>query len=405
LYGAFRLNRTSKARSGLSPLGLAAAVLLAAIGASSYEACSVYDSSLLAGFDAQGASGDGAGGDGGCVHAEPPARPPETDAATTASFTVVAAFKTIDIGLSAQPDAGIPPFGYDLDKVCTCPGPPSCQQQMGAPETCDDDGGRDNTDIGLFRVLGAAASTGTSQIDQGLSQGQYGLLLVVNNYNGLANDSNVTVDFYVSNGLEPGIDGGPQTPLFNGSDRWTRDHNSVAGDQGPVYTDDAAYVSDYFVVSQMPKAIPIAFGDRSFLGGATMILNGALIVGQLVQVSVGDAGLFGYAMNGGTIAGRWSTRDLLATLATIPDSQNDAGGFLCGSSISYQIIKTVVCQTADISESSSNDNKPVLAPCDAISVGLQFTAVPAQLGEVTEVPAAPAGCGDGGVPFSDKCSP
>jgi hypothetical protein len=376
---------------------------MAGFGACTYEACSVYDSSLLAGFDAQAAGDNATAGDGGCMHAEPPARPTESDAGITDSFQVVAAFKTIDIGLSVQLDAGIPPFGYDLDKVCTCPGPPSCQQQKNAAETCDDDAGRDNTDIGLFRVLGAAASTGTSQIDQGLNQGQYGLLLVVNNYNGQENDSNVTVDFYVSNGLEPGPDGGPQTPLLNGSDRWTRDHNSVASDQGPVYSDDAAYVSNYFVVSQMPKAIPIAFGDRSFLGGATMILNGALIVGHLDAVNVGDAGLFGFAMKGGTIAGRWSTTDLLATLATIPDG--DGGSFLCGSSVSYQLIKTVVCQSADISESASNDNKPILAPCDAISVGLQFTAGPAQLGEVTEVPAAPAGCGDAGIPFSDKCSP
>lgn len=157
----------------------------------------------------------------------------------------------------------------------------------------------------------------------------------------------------------------------------------------------------------MAKAIPIAFGDQSFLGGATMLVSGAVIVGQLMPYVVGDGGrtVFSYALRSGTIAGRWGSADLLSTLATIPDSAHD-GGFVCGNdSFTYNVIKTVVCGNADISQSRSNDNStPQLAPCDAISVGLQFTAVPAQLGQVFGVAPAPAGCGTGDVPLGTSAT-
>src|ERR1019366_4299057 len=74
--------------------------------------------------------------------------------------------------------------------------------------------GRDNTDIDLFRGLGGAASTGTAQIDDGLQSGQYGLLLVIDGYNGMADDENVTVSYYVSNGVNRTADGGIPTPTF-----------------------------------------------------------------------------------------------------------------------------------------------------------------------------------------------
>jgi hypothetical protein len=400
-------------RKGVSLAGLAAVVVVGAIAASSYQACSVYDASLLVGPDSSAvvapeASGD-ANGDGGCVGAVPPSRPaptPDDDAAS--QITVVAAFNTIDIGLT-ELDASVPPFGYNLDEQCTCPGPPSCAQQAKAPETCDDpdSGGRDNSDIKLFRLFGMTATSGTMQIDQQLSMGQYGLLLVVNNYNGQPDDSNVTVDFYVSDGLARDDAGLIPRPKLDGQDMWTRDVNSISPSNTALYSDDTAYVSNSVVVAHFGK-IPITFGDRSFLGGATMKLSSAVIVGQLTAYSEGDSGSapFGFALKGGTIAGRWSTTDLLSTLATIPDTTSDAstGGFLCGDSGAYQIIKIVVCQTADISSNVTNDNNTPLAPCDAISVGLQFTALPAQLGPVIAVPPAPAGCADSNGTFTDKCS-
>lgn len=379
----------------------ALSALAAGLVVASYPGCAVYDTSLLASAD----GGTSSQADYVCHSAVWPDRPPSDDNDGGGNFTVVAAFNTIDIGLSAAPEAGVPPYGYDLDGVCTCPGPPSCQQIKGATESCDDDAGRDHTAIELFSTLRSAASTGTAQIDEGLSAGQYSLLLVINGYNGQPDDSHVVVDFYVSNGLERDEDGGIPVPQFNGQDRWTIDPSTINGTM-PIFEDDTAYVSGGLVVAKLPGQVPIVFGDRSFLGGARMFLSGTIVVGSLSPYQLeSEAGTaFGYALTKGTIAGRWPTSSLLATLATIPDTTTKDGGYLCGNSFAYTLIKEAVCYSADISQSELNDNQqPSLAPCDAVSVGLQFTAVPAQLGSVLAEPPAPAGCEINGMPWTDHC--
>jgi hypothetical protein len=408
------LNRTFGFRTLAGAVGITVAV--AVVAASSYQGCAVYNPSLLnpGGSDASADAPSGTDVVAACHHAAPPSRPAPPDGGVDdySIPPVVAAFRTIDIGVSGDVDAAIPPFGYDLDNDCTCPGPPSCTPQAGSTNSfCDDEAGRDNTDIQLFRLLRGPASTGTSQIDQGLTAGQYGLLVVITNYNGTPDDSVVRVDFYVSNGLNRAPDGSTPAPKFDGTDRWTIDPHSLLGGAAggqPIYSDPSAYVAANVVVAHLAQ-LPIAFGDRSFLGGATMQLYGAVIVGQLVDFSLGDGGNgngLGLALSGGTIAGRWPTTQILSTLATIPEE----GGFLCGTDpvdydiVKYDIVKDVICRAADISTLSTEDNTtPTLAPCDAISVGMQFTAVPAQLGDVLVVPPAPAGCQDGGIAWSDSC--
>ena len=379
------------------------ALVLALSCAWSYEACAVYNQSLIGPADAGGADSEDDGP--ACMHAEPPTRPPPDDGGAAQNITVVAAFNTIDIGASGDADAPSPPFGYDLDHVCTCPGRASCTPPASAPKNlsfCDDEAGRDNTDIQLFRGLTTTASAGTIEIDQGLSAGQFGLLIVITDYNGQADDSKVQVDFYVSNGVTRTADGGIPTPRLNGDDLWTIDPSSIVGGQPggpPVYSDMTAYVSGGYVVANMAQ-LKIAFGDRTFLGGATMQLYGAVIVGKLYSYALTDAGtVFGYALSGGTIAGRWPTSEILTTLALIPQ---EGGTFLCGlDSLNYNLVRGAVCNNADIQTLSSQDN--INAPCDAISVGMQFTAVPAKLGGILAVPPAPSGCRDGGVLWSDTC--
>jgi hypothetical protein len=395
---------------------MGAALLVVALGASSYPGCAVYSQSLIG---SSRAGDTGTPGDENpapaCMPAVPPSRPDPDAAGSTSIGPIVAAFRTIDIGVSGPLDAGIPPFGYDLDHTCTCPGPPSCLQRSdaGGTQDCDDPQGRDNLDIQLFRLLRGPATTGTSQIDQGLAAGQFGLLLVIRDYNGSGFDPQVTVEFYLSNGLDRDADGGIPLPKFDGTDSWTIDPGSLVQGQpgaGPEFVDDKAYVYQNTVVANPPMAIPIAFGDGTFLGGATMLLTAPTIVGSLQASSIGDGGAgtgFGYALTGGTIAGRWPTTQILSTLSKIPV---EGGTFICPtesqqSEFNYNVIKSVVCNAADISSTPQGDNNVPLAPCDAISVGMQFTAVPAQLGSVLEVTPPPSGCkSDGGVLFMDTCT-
>jgi hypothetical protein len=398
LYGASLLSRSYVARSLAASVVLAAVGLLGLLGLGSYQACDVYNPSLLVPDEG-----------GGCQHALPPPPPPAVEEDGQFSFPVIAAFNTIDIGLRS--DGGIPPFGYDLDKVCTTPtGPESCSQPKGVPVSYDDEAGRDHWGINLFNALGEVASVGTAQINEGLQKGQYGLLLEITGYNLQANDDHVVVNFYVSNGLERTADGGIPAPQFNGKDLWTIDPGSLSGSGSctstdscqAVYNDNAAYVSGGYVVAHIANPIPIGFGVRSFLGGATMILSGAVIVGELTACPNVPVGQVCFQLVGGTIAGRWGTQNLLSTLASIPDPFVD-GGFICGDSGTYSAFKTAACAVADISQSESNDNQNPLANCDAVSMALQFTAVAAQLGGVLAAPDAAAGCMNGTVAFSDTC--
>jgi hypothetical protein len=377
----------------------------------------IYNSSLI-GPDTSDASTQGDADVPACMSFEPPDRPPAGDGGAMGDDSgnvtllppIVAAFKTIDIGAAGAPDAAIPAFGYDLDKTCTCPGPPSCLQPKGAfsGEDCDNHGGLDNKSIQLFRLLPAPASTGTTQVDQGLMAGQYGLLIRISNYNGMPNDPNITVDFYVSNGLERDDAGAIPTPKFDGTDRWTIDPGSIQNGTQAMFSDDSAYVtttgtagSPVFVAHF--SQLPISFGDRTILGGATMQLSDAIVTGTIQPVPYDGGSGVGLGIMQGTIAGRWPTKQILSTVATIPEE----GGFLCGSdpnpynAESYVVLKVIVCEAADITHEQSQDKMG--APCDAISVGMQFSAVPALLGDPLMVPPAPAGCVDGGAMWSDQC--
>jgi hypothetical protein len=113
----------------------------------------------------------------------------------------------------------------------------------------------------------------------------------------------------------------------------------------------------------------------------------------------------GWAIDDGSISGRWGSTKLLSNMATIPIP--DSGTYLCGlDNPTYLTFKNYICSLQDIPSDYSRDNTG--APCDAISMAFGFTAEPALLGVVTPLPATPAGCQqdggvDGGVPFFDTC--
>ena len=413
----------------VSPAGLtfAALVALSAAAVSVYQSCALYDSSLL--LPAADAGADGGAEAGPCNPARWPSRPAKNDPSSTPNIEAVAALQSIDIGLGSSGDAGtdggLPPYGFDLDGVCTCPGPPSCIQEQGAPETCDDSVGRDNANLEIFQQFGSVALNSASQLNQGLQSGQYGLVFRLTNYNNQPNDTQVTASLYVSNGVGVGADGGTVSPTHNGTDPWTIDPGSLAngaqlvgtdcgGDNPacvPVFTDVNAYVAGGVLVAQLTTDFPLSFGTKSVLGGAVMRLKDMLIVGTLQPKGIVGGG-FGFAINDGTIAGRWPTSYLLSTLASMPDNNVPLplgpDSYLCGQDKNYQILKWAACQIADIASNPAADNTN--AHCDAISVGLRFTAEPARLGAVLAVPTPPAGCttdagaGLPAIPWSDQCS-
>ncbi len=124
------------------PGAVALAVFVgAAASGAVIHGCSIYDSTLLVAASSDASMSDDAGdaaqqdsaapdsaADAGWCGVQPPVRPLTDDGTQDLTFSV--ALHTLDFGASA--DAGVDPsLGYDLDGVCTCPGPGSCQPYMG----------------------------------------------------------------------------------------------------------------------------------------------------------------------------------------------------------------------------------------------------------------------------------
>jgi hypothetical protein len=121
-----------------------------------------------------------------------------------------------------------------------------------------------------------------------------------------------------------------------------------------------------------------------------------------VQTPLKGGGL-GWAIQNGSVAGRWETSQLLGNLSTIPDPKEPDGSYFCGDDPYYKVFKTGICDLQDISADESNDNV-VGAQCNALSMAFGFNAEPARLGQVYGVSPAPSGCvDDAGTTWHDTC--
>jgi hypothetical protein len=395
-------------------------VATVAIGVTTWQACAIYDTSLLLPGPADAAAeadtlDDSSTLDAGpdadrCAHARWPSRPEADDPSTTPDVHVITALRTFDLGL--RTDGGAPPvLGFDLDTACTCPAPESCAPQKGSALHCDDDGGRDNAGGALLRSLGAFNVLNQDDINQRIAAGGYGLVIQIRSYNGAANDTRVTVAVSVSNGVSGIEDGGTPSPKDDGTDHWTLDPASLLGGESivgvdcdrdnsqcvPLFIDENAYVADHVLVGKMD--FPLSLGSGGGISTIKLNLTGSIVTATLVPTAV--AGGSSFALDRGQLAGRWSTAKLLASLAALQDPLSP-GQYVCGGDSTYTGIKTRICASADIEADMSLDNTS--AACDALSIAFGFTARPARLGKVYAGPPQSAGCADAGTPFHDDCS-
>jgi hypothetical protein len=369
-----------------------------AVGLAVWQGCSIYDSSLLvdAASDAQSDGAVPDAGDG-CNHARWPARPAADDPSTQ-DVEFYNALSFLDFGAG---DGGIAPttaYGFDLDGICTCPGPDSCKPFDDAGSQCDLEGGIDNATGSLIKEFsGATNFFDQGYINQGIQTGFFGAIIQVKKYNGQANDTNVELAIFVSNGTQgAGSDAGPMIPTFDGGDVWTIAPSSLLGgsisDAGPVPVvayDLNAYVSDYTLVgniSDMPLAIGAATGE----GLVTIELTGALVVAKISP--------FGNSFQTeGTVAGRWESKKLLTSLQVLHDPF-DYDASLCGDDAIYQLLKGRICDFQDIAGNVLDDGKG--APCNALSLGFSFKTTPAKYGGTYSPPDSGGGCGP---QWTDQC--
>jgi hypothetical protein len=372
-------------------------LLLALVAAVVWAACSIYDTSLLLPANDAGADPD-AGPDGPadlCPHARAPSRPTTEDG--TGEIEVTTAVRTLDMGLAK--DGGTPSgLSFDLDGICTCPGPESCKPRVVGVQHCDDDAGRDNSGGDLVRRFSIVSAGALSQesINARINDGDYGLVIRVSGYNGKANDKQVVVAVFISNGT-PNVpaDAGSKKPKWDGTDSWTLDSASVLGGANgerviPNFVDTNAYVANGVMVASLD--FPLSLGNSNSDGTLTLELTGSVITAKLVP----ERG--SYKIEKGQIAGRWAVRKLLAALAALFDPSRP-GEHICPGTQSYDDVKALICRGADILGDPLKSDPAT--PCDALSIGFGFTAYPAKIGPVVQAPAGPPNCPDSGK--ADDC--
>lgn len=333
---------------------------------------------LLVGIDDRKIANDGGmSGEGGSDPCREIGIPPAPDSKTsqpTDAIDKYFALYTVNTGTDAG--AIVRPWGFNLDKTCTCPSSDSCA--VTGPPFCDRDGGVDDEGQLVFTELqklvgafspDAAAFFSDTLFNTALRDGSSGLLVRMRGYNGLADDAVVSVAIYSSPGfaLEAGV------PQWAGTDRWRVDQSYV--DNGnlntPVY-EVTGWVRDFTLVAS-PAQIPIVIGSSS--GQPVRLrLDTGHIVAKITMVNGQPVAL------NGTLAGRWKAVDFLQGLQGVPDPLNTAQ-YLCGtSSITYGFVKAAVCRHRDLTSNKDYDNQNFA--CDAVSFGIGFEARLATPGNV-----------------------
>ncbi len=325
---------------------------------------------------------DGGGGDGDpCSNAGLPPNPGLNTSSPSDSVTITAALSRIMLGTT---DAG-PYYGFNLDKTCTCPESDSCLHSASDAKACDDPNGVDNYARRIFESLNSLTDGGfitETRLNKALATGSSGALVQITSYNGKADDGEVTVTVYGSLGNV----GFPTPPSFDGGDSWIVDPVSAT----KVYTTDNAYVAGYELVASSIN-FPIIVGT-TVTQPVYIQLTSGLITANL---ATNDAGVVTKLT--GLLGGRWDPAKFLPSLQYVPDPTS-SGKYLCGNDLVYLFLKNTICENTDVNLDPTNDGLGDL--CNAVSMGLGFEAVPANVGPSQTPPDAGEPCGPG---YTDKC--
>lgn len=359
----------------------------------------------------------------GCQSITYPDPPAGTDNPSDAiEFT--GAVRSIDLGEGGDKSN---PVGINLDKFCTCIDEgPSCKDPPFAADEdhCDDKGGVDNAASRLFSALSLALSGdkfGSAFYSNKAEEGFWTLLIRVTGYNGELDDPRVTVAIYGPAGLqgssmsgmgntdggggagpsdpcETDPDAGPLVetiPCWNGHDVWRVADTSVDATtpsiDKPLYFDPNAYVSKGFLVASVSETTLSLGGKASYLG---IKLTAGTIVGA-VQAPQADG--LGFRLVNGTLAARWTTKDIFQTLSTF----STEGKGLCTNNDIYPLFKGRVCGFVDISSKLGG----ATLECDAISFGMRFNTFPVKLGDIAPVLKPMPTCPPEFDPANDTCGP
>jgi len=395
------------------------ALVIAVVAAAS---CKVYDESMLlpeAGASCPapaGAVSDGVGWwsgcdeSGRCFSARAPTQA-DRPAATAGGADLTLTFGIRSMRLGSRDLAGKlddkawTTIGFDLDGLCTSS--PTCAAEGEPPMSCRVQGTqypvdgtwcRDNTFGRLEYMVERETEVGNRfRLDESffncsICQGAYNFLFRISSYNGLRDDNLVRVDIYPSPGLTAprAVDcSGTEwkaTDCWTPDDVWTVQSSYVtSGEPGPnvgesrMY-DPAAFVRDGVVHVALPENTQLWFPGMDAAARAFPMVLQRGVVG--VRIEKSDAGA--WSLQDGIIAGRMKWTDAI-------DGFRKLG--LCEGDPLFEGVKVFARTSADL---LYNGETLPDAPCDAISVGMAFTADEAKIGPLREVPEL-VPCADAGV--------
>jgi hypothetical protein len=336
---------------------------------------------------------------GPCDYALVPGPPGFDDGDAANDLVLQLAIHTVDLGIryGSTAEAG-PPFpGYNLDGLLSCPDQP-CMPKRPQMSNCDAGlwCGVDNAALPLFQTFAQLTNGRFNQqaFNDELALGTYGIVFRVRFYNGGANDQNVEVALFDSNGTPPGDGGSPEhvPPLWDGTDIWTLDYGSVIGGSGagayPREIDINAYVTNRVLVAHVDH--PITLYGGTILGTLVFETSGTTFTATLTPDEKG-----GFHVDDGVIAGRWPTKYMQSGLKAVTDPLVD-GAYLCPTpTSSYPTIAKIICNGADMTADPRAQSASTA--CDAISFATSFTASTAVMGSVTMRSPPQTTCPDSGL--------
>ncbi len=317
-----------------------------------------------------------------------------------------------------DPDASLPPFvvaidqavldpkqaaGYDLDGVCTCDRRPGAIADGGSlcvarSQVCDLDGGVDNM-VGVV----AAASSPTTRLDtlpnRLVQTGERTVLFQIGNYNGLANDTDISVGVVLAEGIRVEPAGCPAavyqdasarwTPGKCGTDSWSVSKASVitSGRLLPLVT-GTGYVNQYRAVVHLTAPVKVPFTAESAVSieqptlTATIVPLGVDMLPRDAAAPPTTAEARYYRLENGQLVGRVTIPNVLASLGSYRQGGPD-GGRVCQNESVFDLVRTQICTNADLLRDPA---APAGGTCDALSMAMGFTAIPALSDAIVDSP-------------------
>ncbi len=377
--------------------------------------CKVYDESLL--LDGEGGFGgtdgipygNGVGWWSGtdpatkCATASMPGpddRPSTSDPGPSLD-PIVFAIRSMRLG-SLDPQGNLSEtawqdFGFDLDGTCTRS--PTCGQidpivscKANSPslpsdgKLCRDNMfGRMEYAIATNEDIGGRFGLNDRTFNCSLCQGAYNMLFKLSDYNGQPNDASVRVDIYPSPGIETLEDidcatatDWPEDACWTLDDAWAVQSDYVNEPVGSTTVgsskldDPTAFVREGYAVVRLPSNTRFWFpGDRGVATAFPLVVQGGLVTGRIEQMNDGT-----WRLDDGIIAGRMDVQDAIDAFRFIGMCEGDP---LADTVVSFANLWADVLSSGDVLPETN---------CDALSVGIAFTASQATIGTVTEVEIA-----------------